>query len=302
MLVSMELLNYHHLRYFWTVAREGSIARACEKLLLSQPTISGQLRALEKSLDAKLFDRVGRNLQLTETGRRVYHYANEIFSLGQELQDSLQGRPAGALRLVVGVADVLPRLVVYQLLKPAIQLADSVQLVCYDDKVEALLSRLAVHELDVVLADVPVGPLVKVRAYSHLLGSCGVSLLASAKLVAAYRRGFPQSLDGAPFLLPMEGSALRRSLDEWFESVGIRPRNCAEFADYDLFETFAESGVGIFAIPSVVEAEARRHHRLRLLARVDAIQERFYAISTELKPRHSAVVAIAEQARDRLSD
>lgn len=299
----MEWLNYHHLRYFWTVAREGSIARACEKLLLSQPTISGQIRELEKTLGARLFDRVGRNLQLTETGRRVYHYANQIFLLGQDLQDSMQGRAAaGALRLVVGVADVLPRLVVYQLLKPAMDLAEPVQLVCIDDKVDALLSRLAIHELDVVLADVPVSPLVRVRAYNHLLGSCGVCLLASARLVSTYRRGFPASLDGAPFLFPVEGSSLRRSLDEWFESVGVRPRNCAEFGDYDLFETFAESGAGIFAIPSVVEAEARRHHRLRLLARVDVIRETFYAISTERKPRHPAVVAIAEQARDRLAE
>jgi LysR family transcriptional activator of nhaA len=297
----MDRLNYHQLRYFWTVAREGTVTRACQKLHLAQPTISGQLRVLERALRAKLFDRVGRNLVLTETGRLVYRYADQIFALGGELQDALAGRPAGhALRLVVGIADVLPRVIVYRLLEPIRHLADPVQLLCHDDKTDLLLARLALNELDVVLSDVPASPTIKVRAYNHLLGESGLSFLATARLVAVFRRGFPRSLDGAPFLLPTEGTSLRRSLDQWFDSQGIRPRLAAEFGDCDMFEIFGQAGAGVIAIPTVIEAEMRRQYRLRLLGRVSSIREQFYAISTERKLKHPAVVALAEAARRKL--
>jgi LysR family transcriptional activator of nhaA len=209
----MDWLNYHHLLYFWTVAREGTVAKASKKLLLSQSTISGQIRTLERSLHVKLFERVGRNLVLTDAGRVVYRYADEIFALGQDLCANLEGGANRRLsRVEVGVADVLPRWIVYQLLMPALQLREPIQLICHDDKTERLLTRLALNELDVVLTDVPAGPLVKIRAYNHLLGECGISFLASTKLAKRYRRGFPRSLDGAPFLLPMEGTALRANL------------------------------------------------------------------------------------------
>ena len=297
----MNWLNYHHLLYFWTVAREGSIARACTLLHLTQPTISGQLRSLEKALGAKLFERAGRNLVLTETGRVVYRYAGEIFSLGRELQDTLKGRPVGrSPRLLVGIADALPKLITYRILEPALRLPEPMQIVCHEGPPERLLAQLAVHELDVVLADAPVSPVTKIRAFNHLLGECGVSLFGTAKLVAARRRGFPQSLNGAPFLLPMEDTSLRRSLDQWFEAVGIRPLVRGEFSDSAALKVFGQTGVGIFAAPSAVEDEVRRQYRVRVLGRVESIRERFYVISTERKLRHPAVAAITEVARRQL--
>lgn len=297
----MNTLNYHHLLYFWTVAHEGTIAKACKLLHLTQPTISSQLRSLEKALGAKLFDRVGRNLVLTETGRTVYRYADEIFSLGRELRDAIKGLPPGrSQRLVVGVADVLPRSIVYRLLEPVLHLPKPVQLICHDDKAEQLLARLALNELDIILSDVPATPLVKVRAYNHLLGECGVSFLAAADVAGKYRRGFPRSLDGAPFLLPMEGTALRRSIDQWFDSEGIHPVVRGEFGDWDLFEIFGQAGVGIFAVPRVVEEEVRRQYRVRLVGRLESLRERYYAISIERRLKHPAVVVITDAARHEL--
>ena len=297
----MNWLNYHHLLYFWMVAREGSIVRACTILHLTQPTISGQLRALEKAVGVKLFDRVGRNLVLTETGRMVYRYADEIFSLGRELQDTLKGRPPGRqLRLLVGTAPTLPKSIVYRLLEPALHLPEPVQLVYDEGNPDYLLAQLAVNSLDVVLADMPASPLVKVRVFNHLLGECGVSLMGTAKLAAAYRRGFPCSLDGAPFLLPGENSVLRRSLDQWFEAEGIQPLVRGEFADSAVLKVFGSIGMGIFAIPSVVEEEVQRQYRVRLVGRVKSIRERFYVISVERRLKHPAVVAITHAAREKL--
>ena len=294
----MEWLNYHHLLYFWMVAREGTVARASKRLLLAQSTISGQIRSLERSLQTKLFERVGRNLVLTDSGKLVYRYADQIFSLGEELRSSLSGQSAGRLtRLEVGVADVLPRWIVYQLLEPALRLAEPIQLVCLDDKTERLLQRLALNELDVVLTDVPAGPLVKIRAYNHLLGESGVSFLANKSELAHYRRGFPKSLDQAPFLLPMEGTSLRRSLDEWFASEGIRPLIRCEFGDCDLLEVFAHGGAGVFAAPTILESRIRRQFSVGVVGRADKIRERYFAISTERKLKHPGVVAISEAAR-----
>jgi len=297
----MTWLNYHHLLYFWTVVREGSIARACALLHLTQPTISGQLRALEKALGVKLFDRVGRRLVPTETGRVVYRYADEIFSLGRELQDTLKGRPPGRpLRLLVGVANTLPKEIAYRLLEPAMRLPEPVQLVCEHGMPDALLAQLAVNALDVVLADAPVSPTTKVRAFNHLLGECGVSIMGTPRLTAAYRRGFPQSLEGAPFLFPSENSALRRSLEQWFDAGGIRPQVKGEIADPGLLKVFGQNGVGVFAVRSAVERETQRHYKVRLVGRVESIRERFYAISVERKLKHPAVVAITAAAREKL--
>jgi LysR family transcriptional activator of nhaA len=297
----MDWLNYHHLLYFWTVAREGSIARACEKLFLAQPTISGQLRALEKSIGDKLFTRYGRGLALTETGRMVYRYADEIFALGRELTDALKGRPTGRpLRLVVGVADVLPKIVSYRLLEPAFHLPDAVQVICREDKSERLLAELCVHELDMVLSDVPVGPTVKVKAFNHVLGECGVSVMGAAELAKPLRKGFPRSLDGAPFLLPTANTVLRRSLDQWFDTKGIRPAVRAEFEDSALLKVFGQAGVGLFVVPTVVENEVRKQYNVRLVGRLEEVRERFYAISVERKLKHPAVVAVCDAARQRL--
>lgn len=297
----MEWLNYHHLLYFWTVARHGSISRATEELYLAQPTISTQLRALEESLGEKLFTRAGRNIALTEMGQVVFRYADEIFSLGRELTDTLKGRSVGhPVRFTVGVADVLPKLVAYRLLQPALQLADPIRIVCHEDKPDRLLAELAVHGLDLVLSDAPIGPIVKVRAFNHLLGESTVTIFGPAKLAKKYRRGFPRSLDSAPMLLPTEATSLRRSFDQWSEAEGIRPFVVGEFADSALLKVFGQSGAGLFPAPSVIEAEVRRQYGVQVVGRLEDVRERFYAISVERKLKHPAVVAISEAAQQHL--
>lgn len=297
----MDWLNYNHLFYFWLVAREGSIARACEQLQVTQPTISTQIRNLERSLGEKLFTRAGRGLQLTEAGRTTFSYADEIFSLGRELRDTLKDRPTGRpLRLTVGVSDVLPKLIVYRLLEPAFRLATPVQIVCREGKAEFLFAELAMHALDLVLNDAPVGTLVKVRAFSHLLGECPVSIFGTAELARVYRRGFPNSLNGAPFLLPTNNTSLRRSLEQWFDSQGIRPDVRGEFEDHALLKAFGQAGIGLFPAPAAIEKEIARQYCVREIGRIDSVHERFYAISVERKIKHPAVIAIAETARGQL--
>jgi LysR family transcriptional regulator, transcriptional activator of nhaA len=297
----MRWLNYHHLLYFWTVAREGSIARACEQLHLTQPTISGQLRTLEKNVGAKLFDRVGRGLVLSETGRMVYRYADEIFGLGRELLDTLDGRtPGSPLRLDVGVVDTLPNLVAYRILEPVLHLSQEVKIVCGHDKHENLLAQLALHALDVVLSDAPVSPATKIRAFSHLLGETGLVIMGQPALVATYQRGFPKSLDGAPFLLPSENTVLRRALEQWFDAEGIRPLVRGEFADSQLLKVFGQFEGGLFAVRTAVEVETRHQYNVRVLGRVESFRERFYAISLERHLKHPAVVAITAGAREKL--
>ncbi len=297
----MEWLNYHHLLYFWAVAREGSIAAATQVLQLTQPTISAQVRALEKSLGEKLFTRVGRNLQLTDVGQVVFRYADDIFSLGRELQDTLKGLPTGApMQLMVGVADAVPKLIAYRLLAPALRLPEPIRIICREDKHERLLTELATHALDVVLSDAPVGPLVKVRAFSHLLGECGVTVFGPPLLASRYRRGFPRSLTGAPFLLPTDSTPLRRALEQWFKATEIYPVVVGEFDDSALLKAFGQAGVGLFAAPSAIETEIRHQYHVRVVGRVESIQERFYAISVERKLKHPAVVAILEVAREKL--
>ena len=297
----MEWMNYHHLLYFWVVAKEGTIAAACKELHLAQPTISAQLRSLERSLGEKLFTRVGRNLALTETGHVVYRYADEIFSLGRDLLDTVQGRPTGRpLRFNVGVADVLPKLVAYRLLEPALHLPEQVQLVCHEGSPPELLTRLAVYELDLVLSDSPIGPDVKVRAFSHLLGECGVTIFGAKDLATKYRRRFPKSLDGAPFIIPTANTALRRAIEHWFDSKDIRPSVFGEFEDSALLKVFGQAGVGLFAAPTVIEKEVQRQYSVKVVGRLESVRERFYAISVEKKVKHPAVLAIADVARQKL--
>ncbi|NLX98397.1 MAG: transcriptional activator NhaR [Rhodopirellula sp.] len=297
----MEWLNYHHLHYFWVVAREGSILRACEKLLVSQPTVSTQIRKLEKSLGEKLFARVGRNLVLNDAGRTVYRYADEIFSLGQEIPDAIRGKSSlHELKLVVGVADVLSKLIAYRLLEPALRLSEPVYFTCRDGKAEELLADLAVHRLDLVLSDTPVTPTIRVRAFNHLLGECGISIFGTAALARRYRRNFPQSLNGAPMLLPTENTSLRQVMDQWFQSQGIRPAAAAEFEDSALLKVFGEAGLGLFPAPTVIEREVQQQYRVRTAGRIESAKTHFYAISTERKLRHPAVKAISEAARGSL--
>jgi LysR family transcriptional activator of nhaA len=297
----MEWLNYHHLFYFWTVVRTGGITRASAELRLAPPTISAQIRSLEASLGEKLLDRSGRNLTPTDMGRVIFRYADEIFSLGRELVDTVKGRPTGRpLRLVIGVADVLPKSIVHWLIEPALQLGEPVRIVCREDNAEHLLAQLAIQELDLVLLDAPIAPTVKIRAYNHLLGECGVTFVATPELAATYRRRFPQSLHGAPLLLPTENTAIRRSLEQWFDSQAIRPEVVGEFEDYALLREFGRTGTGVFPAPTVVEKHLRRQYGLQRVGRTEAVRGRFYAISVEKKLKHPAVVAICETARRRL--
>lgn len=297
----MEWLNYHHLLYFWAVVKEGGVAQAAKALRLAPPTISGQVRALEESLELTLFDRVGRKLQVTDDGRVVFRYADEIFNLGRELLDTVKGRPTGRpLRLHVGISDVLPKLVCHDLLMPALRLPEPVQIVCHGDKTERLLAELAVQGLDLVLSDVPVGGNVKVRAFNHLLGECGLTFFATPDLARKYRRGFPHSLDGAPLLVPTEDTFVRRSLDHWFESIGVRPHLVAEFDDSGLLKSFGQGGEGIFGVPSVVEAGVRKQYGVQVVGRTEEVVERFYAITVERRIKHPAAMAISESAKQNL--
>jgi LysR family transcriptional activator of nhaA len=297
----MEWLNYHHLLYFWTTVREGSITKACRRLHLTQPTVSAQIRALEKSLKSALFDRSGKTLALTDTGRMVYRYADEIFALGRELQDALHDRPRGqALRFAVGVADTLPKVLVHRLLAPAFEAGDDVRVTFIDGEPERLLAQLALHELDLVVSDYPASPRLGLKAFTHVLGECGVTFLATAGLARGIRKGFPGSLTGAPMLLPVGTSALRRSLDQWFDERDIHPRIVGEFSDSALLKAFGAAGDGVFAAPTAVEDEVLRMYGVRIVGREPGIRERFYAISVEKRLKHPAVVAISRAARTRL--
>jgi LysR family transcriptional activator of nhaA len=297
----VEWLNYHHLLYFWAVAREGSIARASATLRLAQPTLSTQIRTLEQALGEKLFERRGRGLVLTETGRLAYRYADEIFALGRELLDVVKGRsPGRPLRFSVGVSDVVPKLVAHRLLEPAMRVAEGVRIVCHEDHLDALLARLALHELDLVISDAPIGPQLKVRGFSHALGECGVLVFGAPRLAAAHRRGFPGSLDGAPMLLPTEGSVLRRSLDAWLAQRGLRPLVIGEFEDSALLKTFASQAAGLFAGPAAIEREICAQYGVKTLGPLEGVSEQFYALSAERRISHPAVRAITEAARGAL--
>lgn len=294
-------LNYHHLFYFWTVAREGSVTRASQQLHVAQPSVSSQLGDLESALGLKLFDRQGRRLVLTEAGRAAYRYADQIFTLGREMQDVLARSAADVpVRLVVGVSQVIPKLVAERLLRPALAVAPEVHLVCREGRLPDLLAELALHRVDVVLADEPADPHVRVRAYSHLLGEGGVTFFGEARFTAL-RNGFPKSLDGAPMLLQTEGTAVRRELNQWFDTLGVRPRVVGEFEDSALMKVFGQRGMGVFAAPRVIEAEVVRTCGVEVIGRTEEVRERFYAISLERRLRHPAVVALAASARRDLS-
>jgi len=295
----MPSLNFKHLRYFWAVAANGTIARAAEILHVTPQTISGQLRELEEQINAKLFQKSGRNLVLTDTGRLVFSYADEMFRLGDELQDVMEGRtPGAALTLTVGVA--MPKLLAYRVLKPVFNMPDPVRLVCMEASLADLLADLSVHKIDLVLADAPLSPTLNVRAYNHLLGESGLSFFATQRMARKYKAGFPHSLNDAPMLMPTASSALRRSLEQWLEQQDIKPAVVAEFEDRALMKAFGEAGAGIFTSPSAVEEDVVAKYGVSVIGRTDEIKERFYAISAERRIKHPAVSAITEAARTGL--
>jgi len=298
----MEWLNYHHLLYFWVVAKQGSIVRASEELHLAHPTISGQIHRLEEVLGEKLFAKKGRNLVLTDAGRVAFRYAEEIFSLGREFVDTVKGRGKGReMRLVVGVSDVLPKSIVHKMLEPAFRLQENVRVICRENRsTEAFMGDLAVHAVDVLLSDAPAGPGSSVRAFSHPLGECGLTFFAAPSLARSRARGFPRSLDGVPFLLPGSDSTLCRALNEWFDTRNIRPKVIAELDDAALAQVLGEAGLGVFAAPDVVEKEIRQRYRVKVVGRTKEVRQRFFAISVERKIKHPAVAAICEVARKHI--
>jgi LysR family transcriptional activator of nhaA len=299
----MDWLNYHHLLYFWTVAREGSIAKAAEELRLASPTVHAQIRALEQSLGQQLLVRRGRGLALTDAGRLVMGYADEIFSLGRELVTAVkqqQSASVRALRFNVGIVDSVPKLVAKELLKPALTMRPPAHLVIREGKLEPLVAELATHRLDMVLADHPYNAPSTIRIFHHRLGECGVTFFAAEPLADELRQAFPKSLDGAPALLPTENTAMRSSLESWFESVGVRPQVIGEFEDSALLKVFGSDARGFFAMPSVAVEALARSHSVSVIAATEDCRERFFAISAERRLKHPAVIEISRMARSDL--
>ena len=296
----MDWLNYHHLLYFWMTAKEGSVVKACQKLHLSQPTISNQLKTLETAIGKKLFKRTGRSLILTEMGKEVFRYADEIFSIGQDLQHYLsdQTQSSHRKRFNVGITDSLPKWISYRILEPLLVKQAEVRLVCYeDDDLEGLLQRLAVYDLDLLLTDSPVPPGTRFRAYNHLLGETGISFFAAPELAKTYQPGFPQSLSGAPMLMPSDSTALRSVLEAWFSDQQIYPEIVAEFDDTALLKVFGQRGKGIFCMPSVIKQDVIETLGVELIGQESVIKSSVFAISAERRIRQPLILELVENAR-----
>lgn len=293
----MDWLNYHHLQNFWLVAKEGSVQRASEVLHVTPASVSVQVKQLERALKVKLLKKQGRGLVLTEMGEQVAEYASEIFSTGRELLEMVKGRPMGRPQeLRVGIRDVMPKLVAFRLLQPALELDEPVRLICQEGAMEQLVADLAVHKLDVILTDTALDPIYKVQAYSHRLGESDVIVMGTKELAKKYRRGFPGSLDGAPFLLPTTSTLLRRSLDQWFNDLDVRPDIKGEFADSAMLKIAGYRGLGLFAIPVSIQQEVSELYGVHEVGLVTGVKERFYAVSVERKVKHPAVLAIRSKA------
>jgi LysR family transcriptional activator of nhaA len=298
----LQRLNYHHLQYFWLVAREGGLAQAGKSLRLSVSTLSGQIRALEETVGHRLFRKQGRRLVLTDVGQIAYRYADEIFSLGRELNDVLErGVLPAATTFHVGLAEMIPKMVVRHLLEPVIRSQPPARLVCHEGTLETLISGLASHAFDLVLADTPLPPGTNVRAYNHMLGDCGVTFFARPEMAERLRHGFPESLNQTPMLLPTTGGALRRELEAWFDARGIIPQIVAELEDSALLKSFGAAGAGAFCVPSIVAEEVASMYRVAEIGETTEVVERFYAISPERRIRNPAVAAISEAAKDWLA-
>ncbi len=296
------MLNYKHLHYFRTVAKTGAINRAAEKLHLTPQTLSGQIGAFEARLGVALFRRSGRRLELTEAGRTALAYADEIFHVGAELEEALQNRGAAPVHpFRVGIADVVPKAIAYQLLAPALSLAEPVKLVCREDRLQALAADLSIHRLDMVLADRPLPSNMDIKGYSHPLGECGIAFLAAGRVAESLNGAFPACLDGAPLLVPGEDSALRVPLLRWLEKLEVTPVIVGEFDDSALMSAFGEAGAGVFPAPLTVAPAVMRQHGVTELGRTAEVRERYFAISVERRLRHPAVIAVSEAARKSLA-
>jgi LysR family transcriptional activator of nhaA len=290
-------LNYQHLLYFWSVVRNGSLTKACAELHLSAPTVSAQLRTFEERLGSRLLMKSGRTLVPTEAGRLVFSYAEEIFALGADLVSALAQRPTHKpMRFVAGIDDVVPKEIAQRLVNATLNLAQPVQLMCREGTLHELLRALESRQLDVVLSDSPVTPSLNLRAYNHHLGGCDVLWMAAPALAKGLRGGFPESLDGAPLLLPTSDTAIRRALDKWLDQHGVRPLIAGEFEDYALLREFARAGRGVAPVPSVLRKQLRQESGLTELGVARKVRSEFYAISMERNIKHPAVLALCKQA------
>lgn len=298
----MPRLNYHRLECFWAVAREGGLAPASDHLRLTQSTISSQVHALEKDMGEKLFVLVGRRLRLTEIGQVVLGYADDIFALGSELQGAITGKVTGRMQVLrVGISQVIPKLVARRLLQPAYEMGVDLRLVCVEDRTDSLVIDLSKHVLDVVLTDAPAVTTRGSKLFNHLLGESTVTLFATERLAQQYRRGFPQSLNDCPMLLPTDRTAMRQLLDRWFAERSIVPRVIGEFEDSALLKVFGETGLGVFPAPTVVDETVQRQYNVRVVGNLDDVHERFFAVTAERKIKHPAVVEVCRAARRHLS-
>lgn len=295
------MLNYRQLHYFWVVAKTGSIVRACEQLNLTPQTISGQISLLEQTYGIELFRRVGRQLELTEAGRQTLPYAEQMFQLGGELEAMLRAQPNEQQILFrVGVADVVPKSIVYRLIAPTMELSEPLRITCREDKLERLLADLAIQRLDLVISDSPMPSHLDIKGYSQKLGECGISFFATRALAEDYGKDFPHGLQGAPLLIPGQETVVRSRLLRWLAEQQIQPRIVGEFDDSALMQAFGQSGSGIFIGPSVIADEVKRQYGVELIGQTDAVTESFYAISVERKVKHPGIVAITEGARREL--
>lgn len=297
----MEWINYHHLRYFWATAREGSLAAAAARLRVSQPSISEQIRDLEATLGEKLFRKEGRKNRLTEAGHVVFGYAEEIFALGQEMLSSIKQRPgARSLRLNVGIVDSLPKHVSNDILAPAFSSPRPVHMVCREGKLEDLLAQLAAHRLDLVLADEPAPSSANLKLFTHPLGESGATFCAAPALARKLRRGFPKSLHNAPALLPSESSTFRRSLEAWFRHVQVQPRLLAEFDDLALMKVMAVQPRGFIAVPTIGLRDATEHYGFQPIGQAKGCKLQFFALTSERRLIHPVVAEITRRARTLL--
>lgn len=295
------MLNYRQLHYFWVVAKTGSIVRACEQLNLTPQTISGQLSLLEQTYGVELFKRVGRQLELTEMGRIALPYAEQMFQLGSDLEAVLRAQPDEQQILFrVGVADVVPKSIVYRLIAPTMELNEPIRITCREDALERLLADLAIQRLDLVISDSPMPSHLDIKGYSQKLGECGVSFFATAALADAYGQDFPRGMQGAPLLIPGQQTVVRARLMRWFAEQNVQPKIVGEFDDSALMKAFGKSGSGIFIAPSVIADEVMEQYDVELIGQIDAVTESFYAISVERKVKHPGIVAITESARRQL--
>lgn len=297
----MNTLNYKHLRYFWMVAKTGSIAKAAQQLYLTPQSVSGQLTEFAGVLGVELFRRVGRNLEITEAGREVLSYADEIFSIGDELLEAIHDQRAKkSIPLKVGIADSVSKFVAYRLLEPALKLAEPVRLICREGRLVSLLSELSVHRLDMIIADRPMPPHLNVRGFNHLLGESGLTVFGSRGLVKNLVGKFPLCLNQAPFLLPGDDAAIRPKLEQWLDKHNLHPVISGEFDDSALMKSFGQAGAGLFAAPSTNAAHICEQYKVKVVGEIDSVMEQLYMISTERQLTHPAIVAISKKGREDL--